>query len=167
MDEVTSRYGDDEVTSRHGDVFADERVIRWVRRQWGRYDKFIDSYTKRDSEPVKKALCLAFVRSVLDDEDTERLLTEYLSEVTMNMTSECGEVLGKENVSDTKAHFLLFLWSLPYRSWQQTMFKMLREYSCRDVTHPMISFRNVLCSTLKSLATKVANPLADMIEPWL
>lgn len=142
-------------------------VEEWSRRQWHRYDMLVASFTRHDDELSKKALCLAFVRSVLDDKTTEKLLTDLFFEATGNVVSECERAIGKENVSTAKAQLLLMLWLLPHRQWQETVFKTMRDYCSRDIGHPLIPFRRFFSSTLRTIARKIADPLADVIERWL
>lgn len=143
--------------------------VDWVQRQWRRYDTMVDSFTRQGGDDTaRKALCLAFVRSVLDDAATERLLSEVLFTFTGQMVDDCEHVLGKERVTSAKAPLLFLMWLLPLYSWKAKTHEALRDYCCRDVTgRPTVSFRHFLGSTLRTVARYVVDPLADMIEPWL
>jgi len=139
----------------------------WFNRQWRRYDKLINNYIDQDNDAVKRALCLAFARSALQDETTEQMLADLVFYMTNDMTSVCVDAVGKENVTNTRASLLLLLWSLPYRSLQNEIFGVFRDYCCRNTNNPAVSFRCAVGSTLSTIAEKIANPLADFVEQWL
>lgn len=131
----------------------------------------IRTYTTRvdDDDTAKKALCLAFVKSVLNDSVTERLLSDAVFEATDQMVGDCESALGTERVADAKAPLLFLLWSLPAYRLKWKTYEALREYLCRssDDRRPSISFRHFLGSTVRAVARYIVDPLADLIEPWL
>ncbi|KAG8279565.1 hypothetical protein J6590_102030 [Homalodisca vitripennis] len=141
--------------------------VEWFTRQWNRYDRLVDGFTRQEADISKRALCLAFVRSVLNDEATELLLADVLFRVTDTVTGECEVVLGKEDVTNAKTQMLFFLWSLPFDRWRRTLYDALREYGRRDVRRPVIPFRHFLDATLRNLVRKIVDPLAGLIERWL
>lgn len=142
-------------------------TLQWLRRQWDRYDTMVNRFARQNDDTTKRALCLAFARSILDDKTTETILREVLFDITQNVTAECQEALGKDKVANTKTQMLFLLWSLPYRSWQRDLHETLQNYCSRNVRQPVISFRNFLGSTLRAFARYIVNPLADIIEPWM
>lgn len=147
-----------------------DRLVDWLQRQWKRYDTVINGFTQygRD-ETAKKALCLAFVQSVLNDTATEKLLSDVLFETTYQMVDECEDALGKNKVANARASMLFLLWCLPLRKWKTDTYDVLRDYCCRDRIdkRPAISFRHFLDSTMRTVIKHVVEPLADIIEPWL
>lgn len=154
----------DEGRNRRGDRSAQH--VDWLRRQWKRYDTMIDSFTKHgNDDAARKALCLAFVRSVLDDTTTERLLSDALFEITGRMVDECEDALGVEKVANARAPLLFLLWSLPSCRWKEETYEALRVYLCRNNSErPAISFRHFLGSTLRTLTRNIVDPLADIME---
>lgn len=146
------------------------RVTNWVQRQWKRYDTMIESFTNQGTDnTARKALCLAYVKSVLNDAATERLMTDALFDATSRMVGECEDALGNEKVQNSKAPLLVLLWHLPLYRWKEETYEALRDYCCRDSDEkrPRISFRHFLGSTLRTVAKYIVEPLADAIEPWL
>lgn len=140
---------------------------KWIVQQWNRYDTLIAKYATQDNVTAKKALCLAFVRSVLDDKTTETILTEALFGATERMMTDCTVAIGGRNVRNTKALLLFALWLLPHRSWQQCLFKGFRDYWSRACARSPVPFRNALESVLRLLAASFVEPVAELLEPFL
>lgn len=143
--------------------------VEWLNQQWKRYDTMIECFTTQgDDNTARKALCLAFVRSVLDDPATKRLLSDVIYDITVQMVGECEDALGREKVVNARASLLFLLWSLPLYRWKEETYEALREYCCRNNSQrPTISFKHFLGSTLRAVARYIVNPLADIIEPWI
>lgn len=145
----------------------DERSKAWLRRQWDRYDRLVGTYSRLDDDRRKKAVCLAFARSMLNDNWTERMLSDMLFEITSDLTDGCEEVLGKDDVANSKTQLLFLVRSLPLKRWQRALFDVFSPYFRRDGEQPLIPFRHFLGSFLGLLARNSVDPLADVIEPWL
>lgn len=148
-------------------VQTSSTVSEWLGRQWRRYDRLVDNYVAQDNGAIQKALCLAFVRSVLGDECTEQLLADMVFEMTKEMTLECTEAIGVENVSTTKSQLLFILWSLPFCTWRRQLFEAFRDYFSRDITYPLVSFRHAVGTTLTSIAAKITDPLVNVVERFI
>lgn len=162
--ESTTMEGSRQSTA--GDALT-QSAVDWSKRQWQRYDQLIESFTTHSDYTTKRALCLAFVKSVLNDKATEKLFAEMLFEATNNFTTDCEEAIGRDNVAKVKVQLLLLLWSLPVRQWQCELFNALGDYCSRDNRRPVIPFRSFLGSTLRMIARRLVNPLADVVEKWL
>lgn len=145
-------------------------TVEWMHRQMKRYDTMVGGFTRTgNEETVKRAWCLAFVRAMLNDKATERMLATAMFEFTERMVGECEQALGREKVMNAKAPLLLLLYHLPVNGWKAKTYEALRDYCCRDRAEGRrtIGFRNFLGSTLRTVANYIVQPLADIIEPWL
>lgn len=149
------------------ETVSSDQTAEWFKRQWNRYDRLVENFTRQDDDAYRKALCLAFVKSVLNDHMSERLLAESLFVLTESVTSGCERAIGKDNVSNAKSQLLFLLWTLPCRQWQKEAFEMLKDYCNRNVRQPAISFSSFVDSTMRILARKLAVPLTDLLQKIL
>lgn len=156
--------GDDRTAASGGPIRGDHAFFaKWLLQQSNRYDTLIGKYTTQDDPTVKKALCLAFVRSVLQDRSTETVLADVLLGVTDKLTSDCAAAIGRNNVSRINTQLLILLWYIPRRTWQQYVFKALRHCWSREPDHLKVPLRNSLESMFTAIAVVLAKSLADRL----
>lgn len=137
----------------------------WMARQWNRYDTFLGEFTKTEDDSSKRALCLALVRTVLRENETEKILSDILFTMSDEMTLDCRLAVGRANVSDSRAHLLLFLWSVPFRHWKQELYRLIGNHCRRSDTAPAsASLRNAIGSLFRVMLTRIESAVNAVLD---